>query len=171
MDKAKTTPTYTLYGEFSANNFRVESGAKKQSYGSLSMYYDEKDTDEKVYASYLGGDKEGEVASRSYKYNCATSQFYVSLSKSETATANYCTFATLDEDSVAVLEDFQAALTEFIEAEYGANEEEASASEFVTERKVVIDADDPFVGDEAETKTFKVPNSPIVIKKVSVKKY
>lgn len=171
MDNEKNNPTYTLYGEFSSNSFRVENGAKKQSFGSLSMYYDAKDTDEKVYTPYLGGDKEGSVAARAYKYNAATSQFYISLSTSETTSASYCTFATLSEDSVEVLEQFIEDLDEFIANEYGDEDTEASKAEFVTERTVEIDGDDAFVYEQKATKTFRVPNSPIVIKSATVVKY
>ena len=171
MDKEKNTPTYTLYGEFSANSFRVESGAKKQSFGSLSMYYDAKDTDEKVYTPYLGGEKEGEVAARAYKYNSATSQFYISLATAQTSTSNYCTFAILSEDSVEILEKFQEDLNDFIEAEYGDEDAESSKAEFVTERVVSIDEDDAFVKYNHETKTFRIPNMPIIIKSARVLKY
>lgn len=169
MNADKTNPTYTLYGEFSSNNFRVENGAQKQSFGSLTMYYTSKSTDEKVYASYLNEGKKGKVASRQYKYNSATSLFYISLSESTVSTAGYCTFATLKEDSVDVLKDFQADLNAFIEKEYGKAEEETSAKDFVTSKIVTIHEDDPIVGETTET--YKVPNSPIVIKTVKVKKY
>jgi len=172
-DTNKQTALYNLYGEFESNNFRVTNGAKKQSYGSLTMYYDAKDTTAKVYAPYSeGSDKAGEMAARAYKYNSATSQFYISLSQTETSTAGYCTFATLDEDSVEKLKSFQQAIADYIEAEYGEGDEETSAaSQFTTKQSVKVDEDDAYVGTKAKAMNFLVPNSPIVIKSVTVKKY
>ena len=172
-DTNKDTALYNLYGEFESNNFRVTNGSKKQSFGSLTMYYDAKDTTAKVYAPYSeGSDKAGEMAARAYKYNSATSQFYISLSQTETTVAGYCTFATLDEDSVDTLKDLQTAIADYIEAEYGEGDEETTAvSQFTTKHSVKVDEDDEYVGTKASTVNFLVPNSPIVIKSVTVKKY
>lgn len=171
MNDDKTDPTYTVYGEFSDNAFTVDNGALKQSYGSLTMFYHTKNTDEKVYTPYLRKDKEGELAPRAYKYNSATSLFYISLSTSESTNTKYTTFATLEGDSVEVLESLQEAIADFIEAEYGTDEEEATASDFTTQYTVKVDEDDPFVGDNEPTQSFRVPNEPIVIKSVKVLKF
>ena len=168
MNEDKATPTYTVYGEFSNNNFTVENGALKQSFGSLTMYYTDKDTEDRVYTTYLGGDRKGETVAREYKYNSATSQFFISLSETTASSAKYCTFATLDEDSEDILEDLEDAIEDYIEAEYG---EEATVEDFVTEQSVTVDEDDPFVGKKAKKATYEVPNKPIVIKKITVKKY
>ena len=167
----KNKPLYNVYGEFSSNGFTVENGAKKQSYGSLTMFYHEKDTKAKVYAPYLNEEKAGEMASREYKYNSATSQFYVSLSTTESTNARYCTFATLKEDSVEVLQDLQDAIAEYIEKNYTVEEGESAVSEFTTKQTVEVDTDDIFTGDKNETATFLVPNEPIVIKDITTKKY
>lgn len=164
------TPLYTVYGEFSDNGFQVENGAKKQSYGSLSMYYSEKDTTAKAYAPYLGEEKQGELASRQYKYNSATSQFYMSLSATETSSAKYCTFATLaDEDSVEELKDLQDAIADYI-AEHFSEEEDPDAA-FVSKQKVKIDEDDLYVGSKAPTVQFDIPTAPIVITKIEITKH
>lgn len=167
-NEARTTPTYTVYGEFSSNKFSVESGALKQTFGSLTMYYHEKDTEDRVYATYLGGDRKGETVAREYKYNSATSQFFISLSESTSSSAKYCTFAQLNGDnSEDELQDLIDDIKDYIEDVYG----EEDAEGFVTGHSVRVDEDDPFVGKKSQTVTFEVPTKPIVIKKVSVKKY
>ena len=160
----KATPTYTVYGEFSDNNFKVTNGNLKETFGSLTMYYFDKDTTAKVYTPYLKAEKEGEFASRSYKYNSATSMFYITLSEGEVNNTKYCTFATLAEDSVETLKDFKEALDALIDS----YEDEDS---FVTENEMLVDQDDAFVGGKKTKKTFRTPNTAIVIKKVTVKKY
>lgn len=166
-DKGKSTATGTLYGEFYANGgFTVESGALKQSFGSLTMYYTAKDVDQEVYIERLDGNG---VTARQYKYNSATSQFFISLSKTETKDNNYCTFATLQEDSVSVLEDLQEAIKDYIADEYAATEDE-DAKTFAPEKKTQIDEDDRFISKDSYA-TYKVPQEPIVIKKMTVEKY
>ena len=164
----RTTPTYTVYGEFSSNKFSVENGALKQSFGSLTMYYHEKDTEDRVYATYLGGDRKGETVIREYKYNSATSQFFISLSSTESSSAKYCTFAQLNGDkSEDELEDLIDDINDYIEDVYG----EEDAGEFVSNHLVKVDEDDPFFGKKSKSVSFEVPAKPIIIKKVSVKKY
>lgn len=168
IDSAKKKPTYTLYGEFYANGgFTVENGALKQSFGSLSMYYSAKDVDQEVYIERLDGNG---VTARQYKYNSATSQFFISLSTTETKDNNYCTFATLHEDSVSVLEDLQDAIDEYIADNYAEDEEAEDAEEFAPEVEMQIDEDDPFLSKDNYA-TYKVPQKPIVIKKMTVEKY
>ena len=96
-NSSKNNKLYTLYGEFEQNDFSVENGKKNESYGSLSMFYTDKTEDASVYIEHpeAGGSK-----NRSYKYNSATSQFFISLTASEKSNSKYCTFATLHEDSV-----------------------------------------------------------------------
>ncbi|MBE7080398.1 MAG: hypothetical protein E7371_04085 [Clostridiales bacterium] len=168
-DKDGKEALYTVYGEFENNGFVVENGAKKQSYGSLTMYYTEKSTAAKVYAPYLSGDS-NEFATRQYKYNSATSQFFISLSTTASSSVSYCTFATLDEDSVEVLESLEDAIAEFIKAEYG---DDATASEFVHKEKIQIDTDDLYEDAELlkDSNAFEVPNAEIKVTSVKVKKY
>lgn len=168
LDVEKTNPTYTLYGEFEDNNFKVESGSLRQTYGSLTMYYTNKTTDERVYVPYLKEEKKGEVARRDYKYNSATSMFYISLSNSSTRNNDYCTFAELEEESEDTLKAFEEALKEYIEANYGDGETDET---FTTKYTVTVDEDDAFVGNQKNTATYYVPKKPIVIEKVTVKGY
>lgn len=168
MDQKQETPLYTVYGEFEENGFVVENGAKKQEYGSLTMYYTDKSTTAKAYAPYLNEEKAGEVATRQYKYNSATSQFFISLSTTASSSVKYCTFATLSEDSVEVLEELQQAIADYISENYG---EDADASAFVSKQKVTVDTDDVFVGSGGKIVNYNVPNAPIVITSVKVTKH
>ena len=170
-DLQKTTPLYTLAGEFDANGFTVENGAKKQSYGALTMYYNEKTTKAKAYVPYRSEEKAGEVATREYKYNSATSEFYISLSTAEASNSKYCTFATLTEDSVDVLQDLQDAIADYIEETYTVEEGESATAEFTTKHSVVVDTDDTIVAGSGKTVNYLVPNEPIVIKDITTKKY
>lgn len=163
-DSNMQNPTYTLYGEFTDNDFVVQNGAKKETFGSLTMYYSQKDTEGMVVVKRAGGaDTDGNItASRLYKYNSATSQFYISLSSTSKSNAGYCTFATLDDETP--LKDLQAAITAYIADTYA-----SETDDFTADVEMTIDGDDAFV--EAEEKTFNCPNKPIIIKKVSVKRY
>lgn len=168
MDEAKTKPLYTVYGEFEDNGFVVENGAKKQSYGSLTMYYTEKNTAAKAYAPFLGGDNAGAMATRQYKYNSATSQFFLSFSKTDSSSVKYCTFATLAEDSVEKLEALEDAIAKYMTDNYG---DDATADDFISKQKVTVDLDDTYVGDSGKIMTYSVPNATIEITSVKVTKY
>ncbi len=168
MDEEKANPTYTLKGEFSANNFSVESGALKETFGSLTMYYNsisayEDVAEEDVYM--LRADGKG-VSKRDYQYNCATSMFYISLSAASKNNNAYCTFATLKADSKSALQSLQTALNEYIEDNYN-----GESSDFTESESVTVCTDDAHLGDHSITETFSVPKKPIVIKKVKVLKY
>ena len=156
-DSSKATSTYTLKGEFSANSFKVESGALKQSFGSLAMFYSAKDFDDLEKVAVLRADGK-KTDNKGYEYNSATSQFSIFFSKTETSNANYCTFATLNSDSVEVLEALLAAINEY-------------ESDFVEEIEMEIDKGDVVLGDRDNVATYKVPVSPITIKSVKVTKY
>ena len=166
MSKEGQEFLYTVCGEFEDNNFTVESGATRQSYGSLTMYYTEKDVDDRVCVDYLG-ERAGERAYRDYRYNSATSLFYISLSKSNTRNTNYTTFATLLENSKETLEEFEEDLADYIESNY---DEEDTENGFTEQRVVTVDADDVF-GDAKTSDTFFTPKKAIVIEKVKVVKY
>ena len=42
LNENKTNPTYTVYGEFEDNGFKVENGDIDQTFGSLTMYYNKR---------------------------------------------------------------------------------------------------------------------------------
>lgn len=156
---SKNDALYTLYGEFADNEFKVENGAKKETFGSLSMFYTEKEEDASVYIEHpeAGGSK-----NRSYKYNSTTSQFFISLTSSEKTNKGYCTFATLDEDSVDELKDLQSAIEAYLE------EDEDNSKKVA----VKVDEDEVYLGEDySNLETYTVLSSPIVIKEVKVKKF
>lgn len=155
-DEARTTPTYTLYGEFSDNGLTVKNGISGDLFGSLSMYYTSKSTSEdKVSVKRADGNG---YSNKQYKYNSATSMFTIALSESATTSSAYCTFATLSEDSVDVLQDLKDAIEDFGDA-------------FTSEFTLETDRDDAFVGDHGLKATYDVPSEAIVIKKATVEKY
>ena len=166
-DSEKKTPTYTLKGEFADNNFRVESGALKETFGSLTMYYHniseyEDAAESKVYMLRADGK---EPSKSDYRYNYTTSMFYISLSETAVTNKAYCTFATLEGDSKAKLEALQEALADYIADNY-------SDSESFTESETLnVCEDDPRLSDHSVTETFSVPKKAIVIKSVKVTKY
>lgn len=164
FDSEKANPTYTLYGEFESNHFSVENGDLSESFGSLVMYYSDKNTESEVYVQR---NQDGKLAPRDYEKNSATSQFFISLEEKTAANNDYCVFATLKEGSVSVLEDLQAAIADYITDTYGENGE----SEFVTETDMEIDEDDLMLGGNGSFVSYDVPNEPIVVTSVKVKKY
>ncbi len=151
----KGDPTYTLCGEFVDNKFEVTNGNKKESYGALTMYYTDKS--ESVDGVYVEHPEAG-AFQRDYKYNSATSQFYISLSETESSNSKYCTFATLKEDSVATLQALQTAIEDYVSG---------NATVDVT---VNIDADDPYMKEYGKKETFDVITSPVVIEDIVINK-
>lgn len=165
-DSDKEDPLYTLYGEFDKNSFGVKNGSLlKETYGSLTMYYTEKDVDQEVLVQRADGN--GEDWKR-YEYNSATSLFYISLTTSDKMNNAYCTFATLDEDSVETLEALEDAIQDYIKANYGSD---GTQDDFVTEVEVAVDRNDPYVGEKDNEEDYEVPNEEIRIKKVTVNKF
>lgn len=159
-DKDQTTPTYTLKGEFAENGVTVESGALKETFGSLTMHYygitEESIAQKDVYM--LRAD--GNAASKcDYMYNYTTSMFYISMTSATVGNDNFCTFATIDEDSVDELKRLQDAIKEF------------DYNEFVDSTTILIGEDDPLVGSLALDVKVNVPKTPIVIKSVKVTKF
>ena len=164
MDETKENPTYTLYGEFEANNFSVENGALSESFGSLVMYYSDKNTESEVYVKR---NQDGKLAPRAYEENSATSQFFISLNEKSASNNDYCVFATLKDGSVSVLKDLQTAIADYINDTYGEDEE----TDFVTKTTMKIDEDDEVLDGSGSNVTYEVPNEPIVVTSVQVKKY
>lgn len=169
LDSKKETPTYTLYGEFSQNGMKMEKGDfLAQSFGSLSMFYEDKGenaSEMQVYVDRVDGKG---VRSMAYEMNSATSIFAINLSGSG-VDSYHVTFATLDEDSVSELTALKDAITAYVNKNY--SEEEENAPEFTNEVEVHYGEGDPFIEDAGLTVKYDVPAEPIVIKSVSVKKY
>ena len=76
-------------------------------------------------------------------------------------------FATLKEGSVSVLQDLQTAIAEYITDTYGEGED----GDFVTDTRMEIDEDDLVLGGNGSLVSYDVPNEPIVVTSVKVKKY
>lgn len=153
--------TYTVYGEFSTNNYEVKSGAWKQTFGSISMYYTDKTSvDDQVYVQRYDGKK----SYRLYRYNSATSLFYFYASSSAVSTDKYCTFGQLEDDST---DDFQSLVDAI--ADY--TDDLDDGDEFTKEQSVSANTGDRWAEDAASSITVKVPVSPIVVVSVKIKKY
>ena len=155
--QGKTQALYTLCGEFADNHIQVKHGEKKETYGSLTMFYTEKKAE--AYNVTVKHPEGGEGVNHDYRYNSATSMFFISINPSQTTNPNYCTFATLNEGSIATLESLQDAIDEYLEGNDDA----------VEETKVRVDQDDYFVSASNKEVTYDVLNEPITIKKVTVK--
>lgn len=164
LDSSKKTPTYTLYGEFEKNNFNVTNGALSESYGSLVMYYTSKSGGDQV--SIERNDGKG-MATRSYEYNSATSQFYISLAATSSKNKNYCVFATLSEDSKSALGSLQTAISDYMDDTFGEEAEE----KFAESETVTVDENDPVVGGQGVAVSYDVPREPIIVKSVKITKY
>ncbi len=165
-NESKADALYTLKGEFEENDYVVTNGALKETFGSLTMYYHNlpEAMDADVYAALAFSDDKPNVGK--YRYNHATSLFYISLSTTTKTNNNYCTFATLEKGSDE-LKDLQEAINDYIEANFGEEDKDDFTE---TVMKNIMEGDKMFENSSSE-KAFKVPTKPIVIKKVKVTKY
>ena len=107
--------------------------------------------------------------SKEYRYNSATSLFYIQLGTSATSNSKYCTFAKLKDARKEELEALQDAIEDYIDATY--SEESDKTSAFAPSVEVAVDEDDPFVSDAGYVDTFAVPEKEIKINYVKVVKY
>ena len=166
FDKEQNNPSFTVYGEFENNNFKVTKGALASAYGSLSMYYHDissyDEAEQRVYVKRA--DSEGEATGRSYKYNSTTSMFFISMQETGSVQSKYCTFATLE--NADVLKEFKTDFDAYIDANYGTDEDD-----FFAEESVEVCGDDALVGEHEVVVKYDVPKTPIVIKSVKVTKY
>ncbi len=161
----KTSPTYTLKGEFGKNNFEVESGAIKESFGSLATYYyDGEDEAEDMRVYSASASEEGKTNRGVYQNNLATSAFFISLKTTQATNDDYCTFATVTDEGKEALEALQAAIEEYASENY-------DEEEFTHELTKSVFEYDPFLKEFQIKEEFDVPKEPIVIKKVKVVKY
>ncbi len=162
----KVSSTYTLKGEFKKNNFEVESGALKESFGSLTMYYyDGEDEAEDMRVYSVSASEEGKTNRGVYQNNMATSAFFVSFKSTSTSNDDYCTFAQVTDEGKKELEALQAAIEEYVSDNYDDGEE------FTHELTKSVFEYDPFLKEFQIKEDFEVPKEPIVIKKVKVVKY
>ncbi len=156
----------TLYGEFKNNGHEVENGQRGAEYGSLKMYYNEKVIEDTAAAQVLVKTGGGQMLTRSYEYNSATSLFALQVGNSSSlSTSNYTTFAYLsDEDAENVLDDLLDAIDDYIDEEYN------SDSDFTVSVIATIDRFEE-VGEQATEEKYSVPEVPIIIKSVKITRY
>ena len=156
----KTDPTYTLYGEFKANNFKVENGSITNGFGALTMRYTDKGdfADTRVWGQRSDGKG---VDPKDYGYNSATSMFSINLSTVSTPINDYCTFAELDEDSVKVLENLKKAISNYVG--------DGNADNFVVETEALINEEDTYA--HVNEVFYKTPVKPIKIASMTVTKW
>ncbi|MBQ8885980.1 MAG: peptidylprolyl isomerase [Clostridia bacterium] len=167
QDPEKKNALDTVYGEFENNNFHVSSGALKQTYGSLTMFYTPKSGDRtEIYAKRSDGNG---VDRKEYTYNSATSLFFIYTSTSQSNSDSYCTFATLKGKSKTKLDALLAAISDYIEDEFESSDD--STAEFAPSYEITTDAGDKYVGEDGYTANYKIPVEPIVIEYVKVTKY
>lgn len=163
-DSKQQNSLYTLRGEFKSNSFEVESGALKPEFGSLTMYYHSNQATDDVYVEYESRDG---VATRQYKYNSATSLFYIALSSSATVNSDFCTFALLQSGSKDDLEDLLEAIDAYIDSNYGENSEDS----FTESHSVIVGENDKLLDDYETVVSYSVPQSKIVIESIEMTKY
>lgn len=161
FDTASQAGTYTLYGEFVNNGFSVENNGLSHKYGSLVMYYNDISTCTTKVRTQLSSSKD-KTAVKDYKYNSATSEFYIFTGSTQTVNdAKYCVFGELvDEEQLDTLSN---AITDYINAQ----DEDYSFTE--TYSKVWVDTKDAYA--DKHYVSYSVPKEPIVIKSVKIKNY
>ena len=164
-DTAQNEPLNTLYGEFSANGFKVANNGLTHKKGSLSTHYNAvSDANGKKVA--VKSNKLG-VVEREYKYNSTTSLFFISSSSNSSLDANYCTFCYLaDSKNEDKFQELLDAIKDFI-----ADKTEADSEYSFTEEQDYDIEGNEYTG-QTEVK-YNVPKEEgrITIKKVEVLKY
>lgn len=164
-DVSYSSGTYTVYGEFSNNGFSVENNGLKHQYGSLAMYYNDiSDICETKVSTRLSSDT-SKYAYKDYKFNSATSEFYIFTGTSNSsANAQYCVFGVLDDEEP--LEDLITAISDFITNQQKSNTD----YEFTTTyEKVLVDENDAYA--PRHYVSYDIPNEEITIKSVKVTGY
>ncbi len=181
-----TVPTKglnTVVGEFEQNNYKIQNnekryGAKKD--GALVMYYTPKaDAKTKTNVTVKRNTKREETDvikgdarwydSRDYAMNSATSLFYISFKSEASVNKQYCVFGELYNEEA---EETYDALMDAIEAWTDANVAEDDEDGFVEEtEEMLVDTEDFHYAKENLKVSYKVPASPIIVKKVKVNRY
>lgn len=165
---AEREPLYTLRGEFSANGVTKNNKSYYHNQkGTLVMYYmDKGQNSDSTRVSTLQNDGKDYREQELYSYNSATSMFYTytsSISNSK-LDAQYCAFGrTKDYEQ---LEALISAVNEVSEAR-------DSENPFIITKAMTLNQHDPFteVRDAKIQTEYNVPDIPIIIKSVKVKKY
>lgn len=150
-------PLDTLIGEFSSNQHKIENGALKRTYGSLTMYYSTKSSDAvKNKRVYL--DKQGSAfgVQGNYTYNSATSLFRIYTSNPETpsTSSDYCIFGTLE--NTEALDNLRSAISK-----------KGVSTKTV---KLYVDNYDRYLGANSNQADYAMVSTPIIIKTVKITK-
>lgn len=163
----------TLYGEFESNGHTIENGQRSAELGSLKMYYNEKvitdndgnDTSNEVQVYVRSGS--GEILTRNYQYNSATSLFAIQVdSSSSLAATDYATFGYLSgDDDENTLNDLLDAIADYIDDNYNGDEDS-----FTTTVGVEVDRLEQ-VAQQATQDEFTATVEPIIIKSVRITRY
>lgn len=163
FDSVTGKTTYTLYGEFTDNGYKVSKNAQTQKYGSLVMYYTPKGDDVTRVNALRSSD--GQIAeNKLYKYNSATSLFYIFTGVSASNNSSYVTFGQLlDDDAKKVLQNLKEAIEDYIDT--------LGETDFTEEVSIRVDANDPYVSAEKTMMTYQVPTMPIIVNSVKITKY
>jgi cyclophilin family peptidyl-prolyl cis-trans isomerase len=170
----------TLVGEFEANNYSITNNDKKygaEKKGSLVMYYeDNTDADVQKYVTVKRNTKRSKSEifvnnearsydQRDYRYNCATSQFYIASQSSSSVNKSYCVFGELfNDDAEDTYDSLISAIKNFIESNY------ESEDDFVEEASYDAYEDDPYY-DGTLKATYSVPKEAIVLTSVKINRY
>ncbi len=171
LDSEKSTATYTLYGEFQNNGMKMDKGGfVAQSFGSLSMFYEDKGENADEYDVYVERVDGNGIRSMKYEMNSATSMFSINIT-STGVDKSHATFATLKDDSVDELTDLRNAINAYISANFPEDEEQEDEPEFTESYELPYGAGDPFVSEAELSVSYNVPVEPIIIKSVKVLKY
>lgn len=154
----------TLIGEFSTNGHKIEDNkGLTASLGTLKMVYYEKEQQAVTVKNSFG-----QILPRDYAYNCATSLFSMQMSSSTAySETKYCVFGQLkDGDARDVFDDLKEAISDY-------SKSVNSSSSFSYSITTTVDVADSFAdeGGRDIEKTFTMISKPIVITKISVKKY
>ncbi len=164
--KDKTSPTYTLKGEFKDNNFGVESGFLSESFGSLAMYYHSSTVAQEKSVYCVSASEEGKTNKGQYQHNLTTSGFFISLKTTSATNSAYCVFASLKKESRDELEALEEAIADYVSKNFADDE-----SDFTESVSKQVFEHDPFLKEYRTETSFNVPKESVVIKKVEVTKY
>ena len=159
VDIADALPT--VIGEFSLNDHKIKDNkGLKATYGTLKMYYYNKDDKSTVYVK----DSFGATMPRNYEYNCATSLFAMQINPSSSYDASkYAVFGQLKNEKAKVALE---ALTDAID-DYRTS---VSSSNWTSTVQMFVDTEDTFGTDNIDV-SFTSLSVPIIVKSIKITKH
>lgn len=192
---------YTVYGEFEANGYKLESRENRHSRGALVMYYTDKSESAKnvdVTVPRRDGGKVADTGNGSsvvdpyqkmkYANNSATSLFYTFCGDSNVANDNAYAVFGKTKNYMKQLQPLLNEISDYISKHYSEDEETTEEEEYSFTTKVdwvldTLDHTSAVFGEEIGSKfesvqkggkreTYNTPlEQPIIIKSVKVNKY